>query len=821
MGTSEKLRLTPAATVTPNAQGVLLQSDLGSFQLHGSDISEFVHRVLPMLVDGAHDADAICARLPEYDADSVCSILALLRSRGLIEAVNDEPGGAPPWPAHERFLAAWPDYAASDDTDLRQRRILVVGLEPWAAKLVDELAYSGVGAIHILDGETLSADDVLCHRPYGAGRIGTPRAQALQAALAETAPWCRINHEPLALDAAQSLQLAAPQPWDLVIVTLPREAQFWLAKVSAYIEREHCRALYGCLDGLESWVGPVVEPGETACWNCMRLRRLSADRQPELAHVLESSVAQSQDARRARSLLSAMAVATGEQLALEAVRLLQGFARSNLYGKVFVHNLISNKSDLHTIIPVPGCEICHFGDAPAPAVANDHSAPAHFAAMSAVSAQPLRAQNPLGTVTNLEQLKSVLAGWVDTRTGVIKQLNGHLDGLPEFPRTASAGLSAFTAGKFDPRNSGQIGSGKGLDEISAHISAIGEAIERYSAARYNLAQLRYAAISQLTGDFVDPESLVLYSGRQYSLPDFPYSRWRRKQRIHWAGGHWLGTRRPVWVPALTTYFNFSCPFEEQFCQVSSNGLAAGQTDEDAAMRATYELIERDAMMLSWYAQIPGRRLRLDSHYHGKMRLMIDELRARGIALEVYLLDVGLHVPTVVCLALGNGVTTPAVSVSLATHGDIAVAMHKALLEQGHVIPYLCYLMAASAHRPRQVHEVRTLEDHAAFYFSADKLPAFDFMRQPEAAAIGIEHWEYPVVSGIEDLRARVTGAGVDIAIVDVTAPDVRLSPFRVARAVGVHMQPIHFGEQFRRVDNPRLRRLLRGGAVNSNPHPIA
>lgn len=820
----KKLRLTPAAIVTPNANGILLQSDLGAFQLHGSDISDFVSRVIPMLDEATHDENAICEELAEYDNSSIKDILTLLAVKGLIEEVLETEAFHPPWQAHSRFISAWPATNKKPASQLSEQKILVIGLEPWSAKMVDELANSGVGTIHILDSEVLSIDDVLCHRPYGEQSIGLPRAQVLCSVLEREAPWSNVSHEALALNTDESLSLTCTHDWDLVIVTLAPEAQYWLSKVSQFVHQQGLKTLYGCLDGLESWLGPVVDSQGDGCWNCLRLRRLGSDKQPEMAHLLERSAFDSQSTRRARSMLSSMAVLTGQQLALEATKLLLAFTESDLYGKVFVQNLVTHESNHHKIIPVPWCDTCGYAH-PTNKAANDNTddaqKPAHYAAMSAVAAYTPNTQNPLNTVKSIDELKALFAGWIDPKMGVIKKFTGHLSDLPEFPRTASANLSSYTAGSYDPRNQGQVGSGKGLDEISAHISAIGEAIERYSAARYHVGNLKYAAINQLHGEYVDPDTLVLYSQKQYASTNFPFSKWKKKQKIHWAKGTWLGTDREVSVPALMTYFNFKCPYEEQFSQVSSNGLAAGQTHEDAAIRATYELIERDAMMLTWYAQLPCQRLQIDSHYTGKMRILIDSLQDKGVALELYVLDVGLHVPTVVCLAFGDGITTPAASVSLATHGDIHVAMQKALLEQGHVMPYLCYLMASNRTRLQSVADVRSLEDHAAYYFSPNHLSAFDFMRQPQSEAMPISQWSYPKVEGIQDLRSRVINAGVDIAVVDVTAPDVHLSPFKVARAVGIHMQPIHFGEQYKRVDNPRLRKLLKGNAVNNNPHPIA
>lgn len=813
----KKIQLSPAATITPNAQGMLLQSDLGDFQLHGKDVRDFVNNIVPLL-QGQYDQVQLCEQLPAYANASIVALLELLKKHGLLEEQDDSEDFRPPWASHERFLNAWqhPEKRASADCSLA--KLLVIGLEPWSAKMIDELANAGIGHIHVLDNDVLSKDDVLCHRPYGHESIGKPRAEVLQKLLAQQAPWCRVTTGRMELDDEQRLSLPDGEAWDVVVVTLSKEAQFWLRKASDYIDEGGYQGLFGSLDGLESWIGPWVIPGETSCWNCLRMRRLGTAHQPSIAHEFDEAALNSRQTSRARALLSPMAVLVGQQLSMEVLKIVLRYTPSSLAGQVLVHNLVTGESEHHKIIRMPWCEVCgHHHAMPSRAA----SGRPQWGAMSAVASYENAAANPLNEITSLEQLKKLLAGWIDPLTGVIRQLTGHPAHLPDFPLTASAGMAAFTAGKFDPRSMGQVGSGKGLDEVSAHISAIGEAIERYSAARFRMSDLTYARIGELSGDVVDPDKLVLYSKKQYANPHFPFSAWRSQQKIHWVQGHWLGQQKKVWVPALVSYFNFSVPHQEQFSQVSSNGLAAGQSNDDAAIRATYELIERDAMMLTWYAQLPCQRLSMDSHYRGKMRLLIDSMSASGVQLELYLLDVGIHVPTVVCLGLGDGINTPAVSVALATHGDIHVAMRKALLEQAHVMPYLCHLMRSGHKIPQQVHEVQTLEDHAAYYFSNNKVAAFDFMRQPAGMAMEASAWPYAVVADAVDLRQRLSNANVEVAIVDVTAPDVALSPFRVARAVGIHMQPIHFGEQFKRIDNPRLRKLLKGRPVNQQPHPIA
>ncbi|KZN52827.1 hypothetical protein N474_22395 [Pseudoalteromonas luteoviolacea CPMOR-2] len=809
----KKLRLTPAASIIPNNSGVLLSSDLGDFQIHGRDTSDFVEKILPLLEGELTEAE-ICKRLPEYGDTSIQAVLQMLSQYGLLEEASEQLEFRPPGLVQTRFLRPWHQASQTPHSQeqiysLAPCKVLVVGIEPWAVTLLEELGTAGVGHIHLLDKESITSDDLTCHRFLSAEDIGKPRAQVFKAVLQQRNPWMQISHSAL---TSNTKNLGSPSnDWDLAIVTLGKDANFWSHKVSEYVHQHTIKAIYGHLDGLESWIGPAVNINNTSsssCWNCLRLRKLGAEQHGELAHELEKSNKKNRDGR-ARSMLTPMSAITGQQLAMEALKILWGFTTSELSSHVYVQNLITHKSEKHAIIPIPWCEVCGF----------DHS----HTNTHALSMQRDKksAANPLNQIQDIEQFKSLFEGWMDPITGVVRQLTGHASHLPDFPITASAGVSSFTEGEFDPRASGQVGSGKGLDHISAHISAVGEALERYSAARYQLSDFKYASISQLHGDYVDPDTLVLYSNKQYSTPNFPFHKWHKKQKIHWCRGSWLATDKPVWVPALVSYFNFACPYKEQFSQVSSNGLAAGQNNDDAALRACYELIERDAMMLTWYAQLPCERLCYEALNKGKMRVMIDDLTKLGVELECYLLEVGLHVPTVVCLAIGDGYRTPAASVALATHGDIKVAMRKALLEQGHVMPYLCQLMRSGHKIPNHVSEVTSLEDHAAYYFNTHKLAAFDFMRRPLNEAKTLDDWPYEVITQVTQLKQRLDSAGIEVAIVDVTSPDMALSPFRVARAIGVNMQPIHFGEQFKRVDNPRLRKLLQGRPVNKEPHPIA
>lgn len=794
-----RFRLSPAAGVTPLDGGVILRTDLGTFQLHGADVRVFLDRILPLL-DGTRAADAIADALPGYTRSSVISFLELLRQKGLIEPVPEAEAGATDeggasaerWLPEERFFQSV--GSADGYSRVRKARVLIAGAEPWGAVAAVELAAAGVGAIQLLDDRDVSAEDLLSVRHWTEADVGRLRRDAIGDALARLAPWCRVTAGPLE-DSIATLE----GEWDLLIAALTADDLYLLTKLARFAHQRGLRSIYGHLDGLEAWIGPSVAPGESACWNCARLRLLSNTEIPKPAHDIDAALIAGPARPRARSSLGPMGGQVGHLLAMESLKILGGFAEGDGPGRVFIQHLITNKTSRHKVIPMPWCDVC--GGAAAGA--------GRGVAAGALDA----ARSP-------EELREVLEGFIDDRFGVVRTLTQTAGGLPfTLPLTAAATLAGYTEGTLQPYQLFQIGAGKGLTPVGASLSAVGEAIERYSAARHRADTLLRAPFAELGGRAVDPRKLCLYSEKQYQEPGFPFPRYSPRRPLHWAKGRWLDDGGEVLVPALLAYFNFQPAMEEYFCQVSSNGLAAGGDAEDAALRALFELVERDAFMLTWICQLPVRRVVLDAGLDPGLGEVIRQMTAQGIEVELFLIDAGVAIPTIVCLGAGDGIRWPGAFVSLATHANPQVAASKAILELAHVAPYLASIMRT--HRiPATPDEVKTLEDHALYYVPRDRASAFHFMRTAAGAVplSEIEAVPEPIAAHCCRLLER---AGVRVAVVDVTSPDVALSPFRVARAVGTDMQPIHFGHRLQRLGNPRLQRLLGKRRPNPYPHPIA
>jgi ribosomal protein S12 methylthiotransferase accessory factor len=121
--------------------------------------------------------------------------------------------------------------------------------------------------------------------------------------------------------------------------------------------------------------------------------------------------------------------------------------------------------------------------------------------------------------------------------------------------------------------------------------------------------------------------------------------------------------------------------------------------------------------------------------------------------------------------------------------------------------------------PASPESVVSLADHAMYYVPLDRLPILDFVRK-SAGSIAAADLSEPSDSSLPACLEKLSDAGLRVAGVDVTAPDVHLSPFRVARVAGPWFQPIDFGFNARRLGNPRVLAMAPEG-LSPHPHPLA
>ena len=431
-----------------------------------------------------------------------------------------------------------------------------------------------------------------------------------------------------------------------------------------------------------------------------------------------------------------------------------------------------------------------------------------------------------------EALDTLVSG----RTGIVSELvlASRDSTEPHLPMVWRAKLAnhAFTA---EPEDSHLRCSGKGFTTRAAWMSCLGEAAERYSAGRWSQDELTVAARGQLRGRSIDPLDLVLYRPELYR--DLPYAPYEDQLELTWIEGRSLVHDEPVWVPAIAALMEFTVRSEAEFLfPITSNGLAAGPTLRDAVVSAIYEVLERDAFLISWLNRLPGLVLDGRTHPDPNVRELVAAYRRRGVRLALFLLPADHPVSVVMGVAFQeSGFGGPAATVGLGAHLRLAVAARQAVLEVGQVRPAFRERVrdrdrARVAELVEDPNRVSTMEDHSLLYADPSMLHAFDFLEG------GAASWDNGVDAGRPDealdfLIDHFAAVGQELAYVNLSSPDLEPLALYAARAVLPSFQPIWFGHQEPRLAGTRLYELpQRLGfrdapadpmTLNPLPHPLA
>ncbi len=343
------------------------------------------------------------------------------------------------------------------------------------------------------------------------------------------------------------------------------------------------------------------------------------------------------------------------------------------------------------------------------------------------------------------------------------------------------------------------GYGKGLTQSAALASAVGEALERYAAAKWPISDLVLASYADLSQVAFDPRWLCLYRPEQYERVGFPYQPFHANKPIHWILGHWLDSHEAVYLPAFAVFLNSEWS-GEALCQMTSNGLAAAASVEDANAQAALELYERDSFLLSWIAKCNAAPVQNND---ATVSEMLTQCQECGAHVDLYLVAQGGPATVAVCVARGDGYRWPAVTLGLGSGSNAKEAVLRAVLEHGQTGPSLANEWRRERRLFASDQDIRTLHDQALYYCDPAHLSEF-------------ENWR----SDACRVQITVSNSQIRIATVDLTPHELMDGPFRVVRAIARGLQPIHAGHGFERTHTERLEQLLQGRAPNPAPIPI-
>ncbi len=437
------------------------------------------------------------------------------------------------------------------------------------------------------------------------------------------------------------------------------------------------------------------------------------------------------------------------------------------------------------------------------------------------------------TTGRARELSVRLGALLDERVGIVHELS-------EVPRAAGApdffgfAARACNTSAFASQQNFINTGGVSADPDVAIGKAIGEAVERYCGALYDIEDFPLASRRHADFECIAPIKFALYRSDQYSQPGFYYVPFGDDTPVRWVPAFNAVTGAVQHVPAAAVfvpYFYYQGSGEAPVMQPISTGLACGRTPLEATVASICEVVERDAFLLTWQAMMRPPIIDPASLDPTNSDL-VD--RFRGACLDVQLFDIttDLGLPTVMAVLRAQSPEQAARVFASATAPTGEVAARKSLEELEHTRRYSQRIMDNLPRlEVRENHDnVIDQMDHLNFWCDHGNAGLSDFLFGNDLR-VSLSQLSGPPGEDNQERLCRIvkhiSRSGHDILLVDLTTPDVATAGLTVVRAVIPGLHPLFMGHRYRALGGSRLgevpQRLGHAGITdgdNPAPHPF-
>ncbi len=557
---------------------------------------------------------------------------------------------------------------------------------------------------------------------------------------------------------------------------------------------------------LQGFVGPLWDPNSLSpCYECLCLRLHMNSQQGAIREAYRGYLRQSQQLplqHTAPPFLSMHLVSWADWM---ATGFINGKAANSFPGEVVCIEGESLTATRHRLLPVPHCRACHL--------------------------HQQRNQDKI-------QASGTLRDACDRKVGIIHSIQVKPQ-EPGSPKIHIYNSTSSNIALIIPTRDVVHNSGAGYTEEAALNAAIGESLERYASGLYHQQNLILSSWKQLQQEAIHPSTVGLYSTEQYAQSRFPFVPFTEDTVVRWTEAFtWLDRRR-VWVPAFLTYLPYRLTkTETHITHTISTGLAAGASLEAAVLSGLYEVLERDALAISWLHRLPPQHVpdeivKACPNVWARLEESAGKCRVR-----FYNLALDFPFPVIFALMEYDGADRSFMTVGCACRFSLVEAVEKAFLEASQGVPYIRYLLQRYQNwEPGTAFKhVDSFTKHAILYSKYPHLrQEVKYLLHPDAQLVEYRQpnvtniyqnecskdVQHQLASIVDDLQTK----NYNVYCVDLTTPDLRQLGLFVARVIVPGLQHISGIHKYRLLGNPRLYEVVQKLGYqtlpnNPYPHPL-
>ncbi len=336
-------------------------SECRKIKLRGHSFREFQQEVIPLL-DGNHTLEEIQAAVADtFEPEDLNACLQFLIEQNLLEDAEDSP-----LPADLRlslspqlnFLHEVTRASGRAQTQLLNATVAVLGLGGAGASVAASLAAAHVGTVFCIDDLPVAPTDPYLGLVYSREEVGNPRAEAVKRHIEAVAPRVKVSVNTKQLQQDADVEDAI-QGADFVVCCLDPGQSSLAYKLNRVCLKTRVRWISCEAAGSDVIVGPTVEPYESACYLCYKMRLVAGNDNPEDEFAFQRFLdgRKQDDSGRRENLIFGVGLAAN-LVGLETLKALTGMLSLATRGRLVVLDLLELETRKHVVLRKPWCPAC-------------------------------------------------------------------------------------------------------------------------------------------------------------------------------------------------------------------------------------------------------------------------------------------------------------------------------------------------------------------------------------------------------------------------------------------------------------------------------
>lgn len=381
------------------------------------------------------------------------------------------------------------------------------------------------------------------------------------------------------------------------------------------------------------------------------------------------------------------------------------------------------------------------------------------------------------------------------------------------------------------------GGGVSLNKEKSKIKAYGEFIERFCGINYlgdHDKKIIYETYKKLSCscECLDMTDLIHFENNLYENSKFPLVKYTENSILSWVSGKNLTNGKDTWIPAQKAFIGIELLNGElPHIPWISTGLACGSNYINALISGIYEVIERDAFMLTWQLKLFGRRIIVDNMTNSELNSLYEHIIthiAGEDKLNIYDISRTEGVYTILTFIRNDNPDSFGLITSAASDVNPEKALLKSLEELCLTQEYAYKELIKDTEKKYQTmkkSDVSDLHKHILYYSTGRRSCEFDFIDKSDCFIRLSEMKEY--VNGSNDnildyIINLLKKDNKTAYSVDLTRKEIKSCGLSVVKAIIVGYNDLEYNHNCRQIKNKRLEYFKNkyNRSINDTPHPF-